>query len=83
MPPEQVAAFGRAWLFSSAEYLTLSVVVFAPDMGPIRAHLEEGMRKLQGCYYQVVLRELETVNGRPERLRHWAEAGIDLAAKYA
>ncbi len=58
-------------------------VVFATDMGPIRAHLEEGMRKLQGCYYQVVLRELQTLNGRPERLREWVRTAIEVAENYA
>jgi hypothetical protein len=58
-------------------------VVFAPDMGPIRTHLEEGMSKLQGCYYQVVLRELQTLNGRLDRLHNWAQTAIEVAEKYA
>jgi len=58
-------------------------VVFANDLGPVRKHLEEGMRRLRGCYYQVVLRELETLQGHPERLREWARAAIEIAAKYA
>jgi len=48
-----------------------------------RAHLESGLSRLQGHPYQVVLRELETLHGRPERLRDWARVGIEIAEKYA
>jgi hypothetical protein len=58
-------------------------VVFAHDMEPIRAHLAEGLRKLRGRHYQIVLRELQTLNGRPERLREWARTAIEVAEKYA
>ena len=57
--------------------------VFAADTGPIRAHLEQGLQKLRGHHYQIVLRELETLNGKPERLREWAQIAIELAEKYA
>jgi len=58
-------------------------VVFADDMTPIKAHLEQGLRKLQGHPYQVVLREVQTLAGHVDRLREWARAAIDLAEKYA
>ncbi|MBI1927198.1 hypothetical protein HYR99_23515 [Candidatus Poribacteria bacterium] len=58
-------------------------VVFAEDMTPIRKHLEAGMRIAQGCYVQIVLRELQTLNGRLERLTEWASVAKDAAAKYA
>lgn len=58
-------------------------VVMPDDMEPIRKHLEEGMRKLQGHYYQVVLRELQTLHGHPNRLKEWAQAAIELAEKFA
>jgi len=58
-------------------------VVMPDDMAPIRKHLDEGLCNLQGCYYQVVLRELETLFGRQDRLRDWARIGIELAEKYA
>jgi hypothetical protein len=60
-----------------------ALVTLADDMAPVRAHLEEGMRKLQGHHYQVVLREIETLHGRPQRLREWAQAAIELAERYA
>jgi len=58
-------------------------VVFPDDLAPIREHLEEGMRKLEGRYYQVVLRELETLHGHPDRLREWAQIAVEVAGKYA
>jgi hypothetical protein len=60
-----------------------SDVVYPDDMAPIVAHLEQGMRKLQGHPYQVVLRELQTLAGHPDRLKEWARAAITVAEKYA
>ena len=57
-------------------------VVFAEDVRPIRRHLEEGMKLSQGCCRQVVLRELQTLNGRLTRLHEWAQAAKEMAAKY-
>ena len=58
-------------------------VVFPDDLDPIRQHLDEGMRKLQGHYYQVVLREVQTLHGHADRIREWAQAAIEIAEKYA
>ncbi|MBI3946793.1 MAG: hypothetical protein HY321_12795 [Armatimonadetes bacterium] len=49
-------------------------VVFSPSMAPIRAHLERGLRAARGVCTQVVLQELETLNGHPERLKEWIAA---------
>jgi hypothetical protein len=48
-----------------------------------RQHLQSGLQRLRGHYYQIVLRELQTLNGRPERLREWARLAIEMAEKYA
>ena len=60
-----------------------ALVAHSADMGPIEEHLEAGLRRLQGFHYQVVLRELETLSGRPERLREWARTAIALAERFA
>ena len=60
-----------------------SDVVFPDDIATIRHDLDEGLRKLKGCHVQVVLRELQTLAGHPDRLHHWARAAKDIAAKYA
>jgi hypothetical protein len=60
-----------------------SLVTLSDDLEPIRRHLDGGLCKLQGYPYQVVLRELETLHGHPERLRDWARVAIELAEKYA
>ena len=52
-------------------------------MDSTRKHLEEGMKILKGCYAQIVLRELQTLNGRPERLNEWSNAAKEIAEKYA
>lgn len=48
-----------------------------------REHLEWGLSQLQGHSYQIVLRELETLRGRPDRLHDWAKLAIEMAEKYA
>jgi hypothetical protein len=58
-------------------------VVFADSMTPIREYLEEGMQIAQGCYVQIVLRELQTLNGRLERPSDWANVAKEVAAKFA
>jgi len=58
-------------------------VVFPDDTTSIRRHLEEGLKKLKGCYVQIVLRELQTLAGHMNRLHEWTRMAKELAAKYA
>ena len=60
-----------------------SDVVFPDDNATIKRDLEEGARKLQGCHYQIVLRELQTLSGHPDRLHVWTQMAIEAAQKYA
>lgn len=60
-----------------------SEIVFADDISSIRKNQEEAMKIAQGCYVQIVLRELQTLNGNPDRLKDWAKSGKEVAAKYA
>ena len=59
-----------------------SDVVFPDAVSAIRRDLEEGMRRLEGCHVQIVLRELQTLAGHPDRLHVWAECAKEAAAKY-
>lgn len=58
-------------------------VVFTPEMGPIEAHLRRGLTAAKGTPLHVTLQELETVDGRPERLREWARAAKEIGAAVA
>lgn len=60
-----------------------SDVVFPDDVKKVRHDLEEGFKKLKGQYFQVVLRELQTLCGHPDRLHVWADIAKELAVKYA
>ena len=60
-----------------------SDVVFPEDTATLRRDLEEGLRKLQGRPCQIVLRELQTLAGHPDRLHVWTRLAKELAAKYA
>ena len=58
-------------------------VTVNPDVDAIRAHLRQGMRKLKGHYYQVVLREIETLGGDPKCLHKWARIAKEVAEEQA
>ena len=60
-----------------------SDVVFPDDVETIRRDLEQGGKQLQGYHYQIVLRELQTLSGHPNRLHEWTRAAIGMAHKYA
>ena len=56
-----------------------SDVVFPDDTSALKQHLESGVRRLRGCYPQIVLRELMTLAGHPDRLHVWTRLAIDAA----
>ena len=58
-------------------------MVFLDDVETIRRDLEQGCRQLQGHRYQIVLRELQTLSGHPDRLHDWARVAIEMAERYA
>jgi len=60
-----------------------SDVVFPEETDVLRRDLEEGIRKLRGRPYQIVLRELQTLAGHPDRLHVWTRLAKELAATYA
>jgi hypothetical protein len=65
------------WRQSAAE-------VTLPDtLDKVAAHLDDGLSKLQGHYYQIVLRELQTLGGHPRRLHEWAQLAIAKAEQWA
>lgn len=60
-----------------------SDIVFPDDTVAIRRDLEHGVTRLRGHAYQIVLRELQTLAGHPNRLVEWVAIAKELAAKYA
>lgn len=60
-----------------------SDVVFASDNEQIKKDLLKGAGLLQGCRYQIVLRELQTLAGHPNRLHEWTRYAREAAEKYA
>lgn len=56
-------------------------VVHAPDAAALRKALRDGLGQLKGCHVQIVLRELQTLNGRLDRLHEWARIAIEEAAR--
>jgi hypothetical protein len=60
-----------------------SDVVFCDDAATLRANLEDGCRRLQGCRYQIVLGELQTLAGHRDRLHVWAQLAKEAAVRFA
>jgi len=60
-----------------------SEVVFAPDTDRLRQDLESGLQRLKGAYYQIVLREIQTLAGHLDRLHLWTRLAIESAEKHA
>ncbi|MCX7590667.1 MAG: hypothetical protein N2255_03460 [Kiritimatiellae bacterium] len=60
-----------------------SDVVFARDDDTLRRGLREGCRLLRGRSYQIVLRELQTLNGRLDRLHVWTRIAKQVAEEFA
>ena len=60
-----------------------SDVVLPPDEASIREDLLDGAKRLQGRPYQIVLRELQTLAGHPDRLHRWTRLAIAAAEQYA
>ncbi len=58
-------------------------VVFPDSAETLRADLGAGLKKLQGHHVQIVLRELQTLAGHPDRLHVWTRLAIEAAEKYA
>ena len=78
---KMVAAVGDRYCIEWRQKAT--DVAFAPDLSPIREHLERGLRIAQGTPIQIVLQELETVDGNPQRLKDWAAAAKEIGAALA
>ena len=57
-----------------------SDVAVPDDAATIRRDLEDGCRQLQGFRYQIVLRELQTLSGHPDRLHEWTRFAKEATA---
>jgi len=76
-----IAACGQKycimWRQSAAE------VTLPDSLDKVEQHLDEGLRKLQGHYYQIVLRELQTLGGHPRRIHEWVTLAKEKAEQWA
>jgi hypothetical protein len=60
-----------------------SDVVMPPTLDGIRRDIDEGTRKLKGRSYQIVLRELQTLFGHPNRLKEWTRVAVEAAERHS
>ncbi len=58
-----------------------SDVTCLETLDKVRSDTERGVRILDGCRYQVVLREIESLFGRPNRLYDWAQMVKEIVSK--
>ena len=67
------------WRQKASDLVALAAGVFPDDVETIRNDLEQAGKQLQSYYYQIVLRELQTLSGHPDRLHRWTRAAIEMA----
>ncbi len=60
-----------------------SDVVCPHDTAALKQYVNENAKKLQGAYYQIVLRELQTQMGHNNRLYEWVQISKEAAIKYS
>ena len=60
-----------------------SDVVCPHDTAALKQYVNENAKKLQGAYYQIVLRELQTQMGHDNRLYEWIQISKEAATKYS
>lgn len=60
-----------------------SDVVCPADTAALKQYVNDGARKLQGCSYQVILRELQTLMGHDNRLYEWTQISKEAVEKYS
>lgn len=60
-----------------------SDVVFPHETETLRQQIDEALRKLRGHHVQIVLRELQTLAGHPDRLHVWTRLAIEAAERYS
>jgi hypothetical protein len=58
-----------------------SDVIFASDLSPIRKQLEEGMAITKGCHKSIILQEVATANGNPQRLYDWVAMAHEVSER--
>ena len=54
-------------------------VIYAQDTDVLKRDLQNGVKKLTGCRYQIVLREIQTLAGNLDRLHEWTRLAIEAA----
>jgi hypothetical protein len=75
---EQIgAAYVLSWRPNPAEMVCMG---FDPDR--IRGILHAGMAVTRGCHVEVVLKDIKTVGGEPERLRNWVHIAREVTEHY-
>jgi hypothetical protein len=53
------------------------------DIGQVRADLRSVLEKTRGCAVAILMKDLHTCNGHPERMWQWASTTVALAEEFA
>ena len=53
------------------------------DLTAVRADLRAVFEKTRGCPLAVLMKDLHTCNGHPERMWDWTRTALDLAEEFA
>jgi len=53
------------------------------DIETVRADLRDVLEKTRGCVVEILMKDLHTCHGRPERMWEWTGAALELAEEFA
>ena len=59
-----------------------SMICCGFDKNAIHKTIKEGLDKSQGCIIDIMLKDISTVQGEPQRLIEWTKIVSDISAKY-
>lgn len=53
------------------------------DLGQVRADLRAVLQKTRGCAVAILMKDLHTCNGHPERMSQWVRTAVQVAEEFA
>jgi len=53
------------------------------DADHVRRVIGAGLEAARGCHVDIILKDVQTLQGEPERLRRWVQVVREVSAKYA
>lgn len=80
-PAKMAAGIGRDYVLSYKP----NPAIFAAetfDLSAARRALEGALEQMRGCNVEIIMKDVSTVRGEPQRVWQWAQMALEVAEKY-